>query len=64
MKQIQIPSEVPDWVNWIAQDEDGDWYGYGNKPQNVSYGAWGAGKGGTTKLSFQNSNWKDTLRKV
>ncbi len=24
--------EIPDWVNWIAQDADGMWYGYAVPP--------------------------------
>ncbi len=24
--------EIPDWVNWIAQDGDGEWYGYDEEP--------------------------------
>jgi len=23
---------IPEWVNWIAQDEDGEWYVYESKP--------------------------------
>ena len=31
------PEEVPDWVNWIAQDASGEWYGYRNKPVVEDY---------------------------
>lgn len=25
--------ELPNWVNWLAQDESGVWYGYKIKPE-------------------------------
>jgi hypothetical protein len=25
--------KAPDWANWCAQDQDGQWYWYKNKPQ-------------------------------
>lgn len=24
--------EIPDWVNWVAQDADGAWWGYSVEP--------------------------------
>ena len=29
---MQFDVEILDWINWIAQDEDGGWYGYEEEP--------------------------------
>jgi hypothetical protein len=33
--------DAPEWAMWLAQDEDGDWFWYENKPVRVG-GVWGA----------------------
>lgn len=30
--KMSFSIEIPDWVTHIAQDKDGDWYGYNTKP--------------------------------
>ena len=31
--------EVPEWVAWLAQDEDGTWWGYEAEP-NQQHNGW------------------------
>jgi len=37
-----IKFDIPEWVNWLARDNNGALYGYRNKPVKCS-GMWGAG---------------------
>ena len=58
--------KIPDWVNWIAQDEDGAWWGYSVEPHQQHNG-WYENEVGNTVLLFKdnkNSNWKNTLKKI
>jgi hypothetical protein len=65
-----IETEVPDWVRWVAQDEDGDWWAYEDEPKIPGRGSrrWlnnlngrcipiGSGDG-------SNPNWRETLHEV
>jgi len=36
-------SMLPPWINWVAMDETGPWYGYEDKPENVGDGFSGSG---------------------
>ena len=46
-------SKAPPWANWIAQDEDGQWYWYQKKPVwNRSY--WSPNGGLHTQASESN----------
>ena len=59
---------LPDWVNWIAQDKDGKFWGYEIHPIRIS----GTMPGWITlgwKAKFicqgpPNPNWQDTLEHV
>ncbi len=37
-----IKSDIPEWVNWLARDENGSLYGYRNKPRKP-IGSWSIG---------------------
>lgn len=54
-------------LNWIAQDENGVWWGFENKPVPGIHG-WIDGLDGTKILLKQenrtNSEWRDTLQKL
>ena len=54
-------------LNWIAQDENGVWWGFENKPVPGIHG-WIDGLDGTKILLKQenitNSAWRDTLQKL
>ena len=52
MKTIEFQGaeyQVQDWVNWVAMDDDGELYGYENKPYKTD-GEWFPQKGGRTTL--------------
>lgn len=54
-------------LNWIAQDENGVWWGFENKPVPGIHG-WIDGLDGTKVLLKQeqgkNADWRDTLQKL
>jgi hypothetical protein len=54
-------------LNWIAQDENGVWWGFENKPVPGIHG-WIDGLDGTKILLKQenstNADWRDTLQKL
>ena len=64
MKTISIPFPVPDWVEWVAQDEDGEWWAHEMEPylwRNV----WDNDKDTVfIEKGSPNPNWRETLRKV
>ncbi len=54
---------IPDWVNWMAQDADGNWWGYEVEPQE-HYSGWYENELGRSihlKRSHPNPKWKITL---
>lgn len=57
---FEVP--IPDWVNWIAQDEDCRWHGYENEPQQL-IGEWGDNRGKWIELvkGTHPKNWKQEL---
>jgi len=59
-------SEIPSWVCWIAQDEDGTWWGYQVEP-NLSHQSWYENEvGNSARLGkgVRNSDWLSTLKRV
>lgn len=65
MKTVPIPVQVPDWVKWVAQDEDGTWVAYEIKPHSTSI-YWHVPIGQWESLfnGHPNPNWRETLREV
>lgn len=70
---MSFPStiEAPDWVNWIAQDENGSWWGFSVEPLEHSSGWYENEVGKYIRLtkSLQDNNgsienWKETLTKL
>ena len=66
--------EAPDWANWLAQDEDGEWYWYKAKPDSLkrksSLGVWApmpftpGGRVGRCLFAGEdgrNPDWESTL---
>lgn len=56
--------DVPYWVNWMAVDDDGDCFGYENKPSlSMADHWWGNRSGRYVRLYSGNTpkNWKDEL---
>lgn len=55
---------VPQWVNYIAEDSDGDVFGYEFEPSR-GYNSWTpAGPGRCTYIEPSVSGWYDSLVKV
>ncbi|MDT8282057.1 MAG: hypothetical protein RQ982_04505 [Gammaproteobacteria bacterium] len=58
-------NEIPDWVCWIAQDEDGAWWGYQVEP-NLSHRSWYENEvGNSVRLGKgeANSDWSTSLKR-
>jgi hypothetical protein len=60
------PSDLPEWTNWVAQDEDGMWYAYEKKP-TCGRAAWREdsedGRTENISRSLPNADWKIALYK-
>jgi len=57
---------IPKWVNWIAQDADGTWWGYEVEP-NQSQNSWYENEVGhyiKLEISTPNPDWRTSLTKV
>jgi len=57
--------KIPHWVNWIAQDADGAWWGYSVEPLQHHQGWYENEVGEHIKLAqaTPNPSWKTTLKK-
>lgn len=59
-------SRLPSWVNWIAQDADGHWWGYAAEPHQHHQGWYENEVGDCQLLDKDKSNrrWRNTLQRV
>jgi len=59
-------NSLPDWINWIAQDADGTWWGYSVEPLQQHRGWYENEVGRHLKLNKTkpNSNWPSSLIKI
>lgn len=66
MTSIPDNLNVPSWVSWIAQDEDGSWWGYEVEPQEYSRGWYENELGRRIHLKNDRNNpfWQTTLSKL
>ncbi|MDH5484038.1 MAG: hypothetical protein OEY43_02290 [Gammaproteobacteria bacterium] len=58
---------LPDWVHWLAQDEDGSWWGYQVEPLQNHRGWYENEVGQHIKVpDFTGpcSNWQASLTKI
>ena len=59
--------DAPDWANWAAQDEDGRWYGYQNRPFAPGNELW-VPRGGRFECILEshtpNPNWKPRVTRA
>ena len=57
---------IPGWVNWLAQDEDGSWWGYSVEPLQHHCGWYENEVGDVIKLlkADPNPDWRNTLSPV
>jgi len=61
-----VDMNIPDWAEFIAQDEDGQWWAYETEP-NLSHISWYENEvGRIAKLAKTgaNKNWKESLKKI
>ena len=57
--------DIPDWVNWIAQDESGAWWGYSVEPLRNDRGWYEYEVGEYLQLGVSEPvNWTDSLCRV
>ena len=64
-KTQEITIKLPDWVNYLAQDEDGQWWAYEAEP-NQSHNGWYENEVGRIlrlNKGQPNPEWKISLRK-
>lgn len=57
---------LPDWVQWIAQDANGCWWGYEAEP-NQCHNGWYENEVGDSVLlerGVRNPGWIETLSRV
>jgi hypothetical protein len=50
---------APAWANYLAMDEDGEWYWYEEKPTIEQNDLWHTG--GRHQIALYPPNWRDTL---
>jgi hypothetical protein len=67
--EIDVPVEVPDDVHWIAQEENGHWFGYDKKPTLNNYSMGGCWISATPAQPIDDilsptHDWKNSLTKV
>jgi len=59
-------SDIPDWVNWLAQDADGAWWGYSAEPLQFDQG-WYENEVGDRIFIIRTGNnpdWVNSLIKL
>lgn len=60
---------LPDWANWIAQDEDGRWFVYDQEPVLWGKHCWGPRSQPGRRWDYlckgpEKNQWKFSLRRV
>lgn len=57
---------LPDWVNWIAQDASGAWWGYQAEPLQNHHGWYENEIGQIIELGREqpNTRWQSSLQKI
>ena len=66
IREIADQSLIPEDVKWVAQDDEGMWWGFSSKPSEDAHG-WRAGVDEDMYELLQssiNNDWKHTLRKL
>ena len=52
--------KLPSWINYVAMDKYGDWWGYEKKPIKNKY-QWSAKTGDCTRIEVESTQWEKTL---
>lgn len=63
--EMNLFTDTPGWVRWIAQDSDGAWWGYSVEPHRNDHGWYENEVGEHIRLgdSIVN-NWQSSLQKI
>ena len=69
LPDLQLPflvSTIPSWVNWLAQDEDGSWWGYSVEPLQQVHGWYENEVGQYTRLGQgpAQPDWREQLYNI
>ncbi len=57
--------DIPTWVNWIAQDASGIWWGYSVEPLRFDKGWYENEIGYSVRLGQSDAaNWEDSSQKL
>ena len=60
-----LPFAIPSWVNWIAQDSSGAWWGYSVEPLRNDSGWYENEAGNYIRLGTTGSSgWENSLTRV
>jgi len=61
---------IPDWANWVAQDECGSWCCYSIKPERRDHGFMDVSYQGSCEMIIsgtavvKSDNWRESLKRV
>ncbi|MDH5445201.1 MAG: hypothetical protein OEY52_06550 [Gammaproteobacteria bacterium] len=57
---------LPEWVNWLAQDANGSWWGFEQEPLMHDTGWYENEIGRYIRVEIENANpdWRQSLQKV
>lgn len=60
-----LPGNLPNWANWLAQDADGTWWAFEAEPNEYDLGWYENEVGRFLRLSDGTTNprWRESLRK-
>jgi len=60
-----MTDNIPCWVNWLAQDADGQWWGYSVEPLQHDKGWYENEVGRHVRLMSgdKNKDWRHSLRR-
>ena len=65
MNDSFLDIEIPEWVNWMAQDSNGVWWGYSVEPLRNDNGWYENEVGRYVRLGVDNANdWQRSLVKI
>lgn len=54
-------SEAPSWAMWLAQNDDGQWWWYENKPEVCHSMGYHCAESGRSEEATYEEDWDDTL---
>ena len=62
VQEKKLPFDIPGWINWIAQDESGVWWGYSVEPLRNERGWYENEVGKYLRLGeTEATNWTESL---